>query len=135
MAENEARCPECGGYRGLPRMLHHDDTPMECADPFHSEKEVIEFPSPAAAEAVDTSAPPPPPAPAPTAEQESLWKRPICPYCGQEGKIIGSLTDLGPMKVMVIRCASDDCRKMLGFFQPLGLEMLAPTGLPPGFKH
>jgi hypothetical protein len=136
MAEND-RCPACGGFRGLPRMLHDDDSPKECADAFHSAKDVIEFPSPAEAEAVDTSAPPDP-APAPTQSpetQESLRKRPICPYCGQEGKIIGSLTDLGPMKIMVVRCASDDCRKILSMFQPLGLEMLAPPGLPPGFKH
>src|SRR5271154_5671295 len=103
MAEND-RCPACGGFRGLPRMLHEDvETPKECSDPFHSQAEVLEFKLPGKAQG-EAAAPADAPAiPAPTEQsQESMRKRPVCPYCGQEGKIIGSLTDLGPMKIMVI---------------------------------
>jgi hypothetical protein len=131
MAE-DPRCPDCGGYRGLPRMLHHEDTPVECSNPFHSEtpapvveeekSNVVEMPAPAAAAA-----------PAVPAEPKQL---PICPYCNEIGKIGGHLTNLGPVEVMVVTCRN--CHKILGAFQPLMLQMQPPPAgfpPPPGLKN
>lgn len=116
----EARCTQCGGFRALPRILHHDeDHPKECDDPFHSEPApVVEFPGP-------VEVPQPPAAEAP----QPMRSRPVCPHCGCEGSIRGTMTTLGPFKVFAVFCGNNDCRKYLGFFQPLGLEMVPPPGV------
>lgn len=113
---SEDRCPECHGYRGLPRILHDQEEKRECSNAFHkSAAPVLEFPSP------ETEQPAPPP---PEPPKEAL--KPVCPHCNQEGKIAGGMTDFGPFKVVVVRCGNNECRKILGIFQPLGLEMVPP---------
>jgi len=126
---DEERCPDCGGYRALPRILHDREDPYECVNPFHqTPAPVLEFPSPE---------PPSGGATTPGHEVSVRSKdgteaiRPKCPHCGCEGKIRGSLTTLGPLKVFAVYCGNDDCRGYLGFFQPLGLEKIeVPSGAP-----
>lgn len=111
----EAKCPECGGFRGLPRMLYDNETPRECSDPFHKETpNVIEFPQ-IAEETAGTS----------DSEAPQVILDPICPYCGADPvHLRGRQTHLGPVIFMVVRCANDNCRKTLGLI-PLGM-MQAP---------
>ncbi len=117
----EEKCPECFGFRGLPKILHDQDEPRECANDFHkSMAPIVEFPAPEIQQPEDV--------PAPSAMQQTV-RKPICPYCGSDGKIFGSLTDLGPFKIMVVSCGNNDCRKFLGVFQPLGLEMVQTPGV------
>jgi hypothetical protein len=119
---DEPRCEECGGPRTLPRILYYDqDNPLECTNAFHkTEAPVLEFPS----QEPPAQAPPEPPA---VPAKEVV--RPICPHCGCDGKIRGSMTNLGPIKVMAVICS--ECHKYIGFFQPLGLELVQPaSGVP-----
>lgn len=120
---SEERCTECGGYRGLPRILHNDEeNPKECTNHFHKTlAPVIDFPErtePAIQPAANAPAQPKQSAPSPL--------KPVCPHCNTEGKIAGGMTDFGPFKVVVVRCGNEQCRKILGVFQPLGLEMVQP---------
>jgi hypothetical protein len=116
----EEKCPECFGHRGLPRMLHDQELPRECSNEFHKTvlASVLEMPSPEPAQER---------APQPQSQQAIL--KPVCPHCGVEGKIAGGMTDLGPFKVIVVRCGNTECRKILGMFQPLGLEMVPPPAV------
>ena len=120
----EDRCPKCGGHRSLPRILHDDiDNPKECADQFHKE------PAPAIVEE-----PPKPPEvavmPTPQPPKGPVIK-PVCPYCKNEGGIVGVMTTLGQVcQVMVVRCANNECRAILFGFQPLAFEMVAPNMMP-----
>jgi hypothetical protein len=103
----QAKCPNCGGYRGLPRMLHDQDEPRECSNPFHKEAEV-----PLVIEEDNVTM---------TATVEIVPPKlgnPICPYCMTEG-LRGRQTQLGPFFIMVVRCANEECRKILGIF-PIG---------------
>jgi hypothetical protein len=121
----EERCPECNGYRGLPRILHDQDEPRECAHAFHkSVAPIAEFPGAAKSQA--------PPAPTESAPTPTVMLKPVCPHCGHEGSIAGAMTQLGPFQVMVIRCGNGQCRKILGAFQALGLEMMPPQS---GISH
>jgi len=125
----DERCPTCQGYRGLPRMVDMtSDNPHECIDPFHKEtpppaEEVIESPNAAAQE---VQAPAQPPAP----QQQRMMGNPVCPYCGEERGIHGKMTRLGPFQVMVVCCGNPDCRKIVGTFQALEMQMI-PMGGPP----
>lgn len=120
---DEAKCPECNGFRALPRMLHDQEEPRECSHAFHKEMPaVIEFPTPAAPEGQATETPAPV-EPAPTIQ------KPVCPHCGVEGKIRGSLTTLGPIQVMIVSCGNPDCRKIFSAFQPLSMQTVAPPGM------
>ena len=121
---DDPRCPECLGLRGLPRILHDQDTPRECANPFHGEEPpVVTAPEPQPGPV----AVPDPPAPAPEIPKQSVAK-PICPYCLTEGKIYGNMTTLGDFEVCVVRCGNNDCRKILFGFQALQLHMAPPPG-------
>jgi len=100
-------------------MLHEDETPKECSDPFHSdvpqfipETEIL---------------PAPEPQPAPAAAQAPKKGNPVCPYCSTESGIMGMQIQMGPFSIMVIRCPNEDCRKILGAF-PLG--MAGPVQIP-----
>jgi ssDNA-binding Zn-finger/Zn-ribbon topoisomerase 1 len=122
---DEERCPQCGGYRGLPRMLDMtSDAPHECANEFHKseapvEAEVIEFPS----------QPNTAPEQAQTSVSANPVQKPLCPYCGAEGKTKGQMTSYmnGKIEVVVVSCA--ECRKILFGFQALQLHMMPPPGL------
>lgn len=117
---DEERCPECGGYRTLPRILHDQDEPRECSHGFHKSETpaVLEFPS----------SEPKPQSKQPEPEPLRPNTTPVCPYCGCEGRIRGSMTSLGGGKINVfaVYCGNNDCRKYLGFFQPLQLELMPP---------
>ncbi len=127
------KCPECGGYRGLPRILHHDqDNPKECDHVFHSTEAPIEVaPEPAEVLQFPTAqqiADAPPPEPKPVI-------RPVCPYCGsEEGRLVLGMTNIGPFQVAVVRCGKEDCRKILFGFQALQMQTV-PPGMPPGLTH
>src|SRR5271167_3537457 len=116
MSSSEDRCPECGGYRGLPRMLHDQDEPRECSDPFHKSEPpaVIEFPGkeePMAA----TEQPQPQPGP----RQDP----PISPYCAGQ-MIAGKTIQMGPFELLLIFCGT--CKKILSAIQPLQLQQVTP---------
>ena len=123
MSQDE-RCPECSGHRGLRRMVDMmSDTPHECTNAFHDEvpvAEVVEFPGPAQPAEPEQAAP------------KSTIPKPVCPYCLAEGKIFGQSTTLGPIQIMVVRCGNNECRKILGIFQPLMFEQqqMMPPGRP-----
>ena len=112
----DQKCPECNGFRGLPRMLHHDDIPKECDNPFHKEVPVPEaIPEPE--KVVEMPAPP-----MATQEQGDTGKvpwHPICPHCGQAPGIRAKKINFGGTVLMVICC--DQCLKMLGVTQVLEL--------------
>lgn len=115
------RCPECSGHRGLPRIMHDQDEPRECANEFHkTAAPVIEFPVAPEESQPNVAAQSEP------AQPKQVIRKPVCPYCLTEGKIAGGLTDLGPFKVVVVRCGNEECRKIFGIFQPLGMEMMQP---------
>jgi len=134
MSETD-RCPECQGYRGLPRMVDMtSDNPHECSNGFHKEApvadvaEVIEFPQANTAPVQEGTGS----APAPQ-EQAGLpvVGNPICPYCGESHGINGKMTRLGPFQVMVIMCRNPNCRKVLGAFQAFEMQLVATPGGPP----
>jgi hypothetical protein len=110
----ELKCPDCGGFRGLPRVLHDREEPYECQNQFHKEPEPI-IPD-------DDSVT--------IAPVEAIPKKsthPICPYCGTEG-LKGTQTVMGNrFVIMVVRCINDDCRKIIGIF-PIGtIDIPMPT--------
>lgn len=115
-----ARCPECGGLRGMPRMLDMtSDNPHECAHEFHKSEaplEVEETPNVAQGDIQN--------APGPNIPGQAM---PLCPYCGAEGRINGRMTNMGPFKIMTVFCR--DCHKILFGFQALELQMMP---IPPG---
>src|SRR5271157_1359303 len=120
---NDPKCPDCGGYRGLPRMLHDEEEPRECANPFQPEPAppvVEDEPEPARGPQLVDSTP------------GTTIPKPVCPYCGVEGKIHGNMTQMGPINVMVVRCGNNECRKVLGCFQPLMFEQQQMMPMPAG---
>jgi hypothetical protein len=134
---DEERCPQCMGRRGMPRIRFDVEPQVECDDPFHkteppaSASAPIEFPGPA--DAVTTKSAEPGPTKEDVAPDLAPGHLPVCPHCNREGKITGATTGLGPYKVMVIRCGYSDCRKILGAFQPLDIQMvpMGGPGMPP----
>lgn len=123
----EERCPECSGYRGLPRILHDTDEPRECSNEFHKSEPVaeqsggspvLEFPG---RQETPAEQPPHPPV--------AAVLKPVCPYCLTEAMIHGNQATIGPFEVCVVRCGNVDCRKILGVFQALQLQMMPPPGL------
>jgi hypothetical protein len=100
----------------MPRMLDMtSDNPHECVHEFHKSEapvEVVEETNVSAQE-VPVSVP---------SGMVQTGNRPICPHCGCAGKLLGSMTKLGPFQVMVVRCA--DCHKTLFGFQALELQMV-----------
>ena len=122
---DEQKCPECNGFRGLPRMLHDEDSPRECSNAFHKTSDVIPFPEqmqekqPATAPTEAASAPKVP--------------DPVCPYCGADPCNLKARTlKMGPFDLMLVRCANDECRKTLAVF-PVGINSPAQMGPPGGF--
>jgi hypothetical protein len=103
------------------------DNPHECEDPFHKETpplaEVIDFPQPNTA--------PQQTAPAPAPQAQPVVGNPVCPHCGEEQGIHGKMTRLGPFQVMVVCCRNQNCRKILGAFQALEMQMIPMGGGKP----
>ena len=128
----EERCPHCGDYRALPRILHDDpDNPAECTDAFHKSEapaQVLEFPSPAPEVAE-------PPVPEPAAVPQTQISKPLCPYCGVRGKLNAKLTTFGGIEVMIVACGNPDCEKILFGFQPLRMQMIQPPPPPSTMPH
>ena len=112
---DEQKCPECSGFRNLPRILHDQETPHECSHEFHRLPEVIKFPkipdtAPEAAQAQELT---PPPVQVPN---------PVCPYCGADPHNLKARTlKMGPYELLIVRCANDECRKTIGVF-PVGYD-------------
>ena len=128
---SDEKCPECGGFRGLPRILHDDpENPKECDNQFHKTVELPEFvpfPIQDVSQGVNVSAKEETPMP------RSNVPNPICPYCGADPCNLKARTlKMGPFELMLVRCANDECRKTIGIF-PVGFESgpVAPSG-PPG---
>lgn len=123
---SEQKCPECNGFRGLPRMLHHDEIPKECDNAFHKTEAPIE-PEPEPENEKVLPEVLQMPTPGPPAQKVP---NPVCPFCETEVTIQGKKTIFGPYQVMVIQCGA--CRKVLGGFQILDLQ---PMPMPSGLTH
>lgn len=124
MAE-DPRCPECGGYRGLARMVGVEaEDRRECTNPFHTEQ-------PQAVEPEPEPTPAPQPTPVPEQPAPPKWK-PICPYCSNEGQFETKHTAFGPYQCLAICCHA--CHKVISFLQPLELQLqnMVPPQMPPG---
>jgi len=126
----DERCPECSGYRGLPRIVDMtSDTPHECTHAFHKEppppeppSQVIEFPQqPHAENTAPVQGQPAASEPAPGINPAG---NPLCPWCGEEGGIVGKSTRLGPFLVMVVMCRR--CHKIVGTFQAFDMQLVQP---------
>jgi hypothetical protein len=126
----DARCPVCNGFRQLPRILHDGDVPRECSDPFHKMEAPIEVAPDPIVELPQAPAPQPE-----AAAKAATIPKPVCPYCGVEGRIFGQIVGLGSLQVCVVRCANNECRKILFGFQPLEFQMAPPPGGVPGGVH
>lgn len=123
----DARCPECMGHRGLPRLIHDGDEPKECANPFHTE---VVAPEPEPEPEKKTLPPEQPVAPPTLSPTGSMT---VCPYCGADPMLIkASKGMIGPALILMVRCGNDNCRKMVGIV-PLGLAgPPMPVAMPGG---
>jgi hypothetical protein len=111
----EDKCPICGGFRGLPRILHDTEPPHECDNEFHKKVGPVLVPE----------AEPEKPEQKPQEESQTTpIRRPLCPYCDGDGKVRGAMTTIGQIEVMVVCCQK--CGKVLFGFQVLQLQMVPP---------
>lgn len=129
----DEKCPECGGFRGLPRILHDDpENPKECNNEFHRTAElpeVIPFPIQDVAQGVNV-----------VAKEETnmpgsakFVPNPICPYCGADPCNLKARTlKMGPFELLLVRCANDECRKTISVF-PVAFEGPETVGSPGRF--
>lgn len=129
------RCPECGGYRGLPRMLHDQDTPRECSNEFHKESNVVEFKVPQEAPPAAEQEQPPLPPPEQLGVQVPM---PKCPHCdADDGGFYAKGGQLAHGRIQLVIICCKRCHKPWGVTQVLELQMVpmsGPTipGLPGG---
>lgn len=116
------KCPACQGYPTMPRMVHDTDPPHECTHEFHKERPPVAV----EAETITTTGA------AVNVSVESqdtpAARRPRCPYCNFDGGVKGAQISMqhGRLTIIVVRCGNDECRKILGVFQPLELTMVQP---------
>ena len=127
---SDDRCPECGGYRGLPRILHDQDTPRECSHEFHKQADVVEFRVP--------NSDPPKPAGDPGAQQASEAQAasdqvsvpmPKCPHCdAEDGMFFAKQAHLAHGKIALAVICCRHCNKPWGVTQILELQMVPMPG-------
>lgn len=128
------RCPECGGYRGLPRMLHDQEVPRECSHEFHKQADVVEFKLPTK-EPEPKAIQPEAPLEAPSDQVQKRFPNPECPFCdATDGRFFMKMTDLANGQLTIAVACCQHCRKVWGITQVLQLQMMPPPGFPPGMR-